>query len=413
MRHFNKWKKTGVLILAAAAVGSSSLVPCGGLLTAHAAQADPGSPVTEYDEESLSKFQDNVLEYWEIPGLIEQYNTTFRNQLEQYYYDPGSKGMTKQQLLDVAADLRAEAENLDDTAEDDKDELTDKEYQDYKSNVRVLRARAKELEDAANGKSASGAASVRALRILRDQQTQTARELMRSYQTLKAQSEIADNALEIAELSYETARRQLELGIYSAENVLDAERALNSARANAAAAKKSLTSGKQELIKMLGWSYDADPEILSVPEPDVEKIVGYDPSVDEAKAIENNVTLFDTRMTASTAQGGANAKARTIKDQEIDVRTGLDQLYRNVLQKQASYEAAKIKYATDEKNKASADRKNALGMLSRQEYLTAENTWLSAKADFESAGLSLTAAMEEYEWAVKGYLELETQKQGL
>lgn len=410
MRQYNKWKKTGVLLLTAAAMGSGSCLQGSGLLTVMAAQA---SPVTEYDDETLSKFQDNVLEYWEIPGLIEQYNTTFRNQLEQFYYNPdGSRGLTRQQLLDIAADLREEAANLDATAEDDKDSLTKAEYNDYKSNVRVLKARAKDLEDSADGKSAAGSASIRALRILKDNQTKTANGLMREYQTLKAKSEVADKALEIGELSYETAKRQMELGLYSAENVLSAEEALNSARAEAATAKKELTDKRQTLIKMLGWSYDAEPEIRKVPEPDTEKIAGYDPSVDEAKAIENNVTLYDTRMKASTAQGGAVAKARNIQDQENEVRTNLTLLYKDVQQKQASYEAAKIKFVTDEANKAMADRKNALGMLSRQEYLTAENTWLSAQADFEAAGLSLTAAMEEYEWAVKGLMELSSAASG-
>lgn len=410
MRQYQKWKRTGVLILAAAVMGGAPCLQGSGLLTVMAAQA---SPVTEYDEETLKKFQDNVLEYWEIPGLIEQYNATFRNQLEQFYYNPdGSKGLTRQQLLDIAAELRAEAASLDETAEDDKDSLTKEEYNDYKTNVRVLKARAKDLEDSADGKSAAGSASVRALRILKDNQTKTANGLMREYQTLKSRSEIADKALEIAELSYETAKRQLELGIYSAENVLSAEEALNSAQAEATTAKKELTDKRQTLIKMLGWSYDAEPEIQKVPEPDETRLAGYDPAADEAKAIENNITLYDTRMTASTAQGGAVAKARTIQDQENEVRTNLTLLYKDVQQKQASYEAAKLKYVTDEANKAMADRKNALGMLSRQEYLTAENTWLSAQAEFEAAGLSLTAAMEEYEWAVKGLMELSSAASG-
>lgn len=410
MRHYSKWKKTGVLILTAAAVGSVSALPGSGLLTARAAQA---SPVTDYDEETLLQFQDNVLEYWEIPGLIEQYNTEFRNQLEKFYYNPGSStGLTREQLLDVAADLRLEAAELEETAEDDKDSLTKSEYNSYKSNARVLKARAKDLEDSANGKSAGGSAAIRALRILKENQTKAANGLMREYQTLSAKSEIADKALEIAELSYETAKRQMELGLYSAENVLSAEEALNSARASAASAKKDMTGKHQELIKMLGWRYDAEPEIHKVPEPDTAKIAGYNPEVDEAKAIENNVTLYDTRMTASTAQGGAVSKARTIQDQENEVRTNLTLLYKDVQQKQALYEAAKLKYTADEANKAMADRKNALGMLSRQEYLTAENTWLSAQADFEEAGLSLTAAMEEYEWAVKGLMELTTASSG-
>lgn len=407
MKRTDRWKKMGVLLLAAAAVGGASLPHGGGLLRAYATQADPGSPVTGYDEETMAKFQDNTLEYWEIPGLIENYNPTFLKQLDQFYYNPGSStGLTRQQLLDVAADLRAEAKDLEDTAEDDKDEMTKEEYNEYKANARTLRARAKDLEDGAAGKSAGGAATIRALRILRDQQTQAARGLMQQYQTLKAQSEIADNAVEIAQLNYEAAKRQQELGIYSAENVLDAEKALNSANAGASSAKKEMTNTRRELIKMLGWSYDAEPEIGTIPEPDLEKLSGFNPDVDVNEAIDHNTTLVSTKLSTGASQGGANEKARNIKDQEEQVRTAFDQLYRDMQQKKASYEAACIKYEADQQTKAAADRKNALGMLSRQEYLTAENTWLSAKADYEAAGISLTASMEAYEWAMKGLMDI-------
>lgn len=412
MRQLKKWKRTGILFLSAAMVaGNVPWLSENGLLTVQA--AGKASPVTEYDEETLDKFRDNVLEYWEIPGLIEQYNTTFRNQLEQYYYNPGSStGLTRQQLLDLAEELRNEAKILEDTAEEDKSELNRRQYEDYRSNIRVLKARAKDLEDAAEGKSAAGTSAIRALRITRDKKTKEARALMRDYETLEAQSEIAHKNLEIAELSYGTAKRQMELGLYSAEDVLSAEEALNAARAKDASAKTAYVSGKQELIKMLGWNYDGDPEIRKIPEPDLEAIAGYDPSKDEAKAIENNITLFETRMNSSKSQGGANKKARNIQEQENSVRSSLDLLYRDVMQKKASYEAAVLQYTAAQADKAAADRKYNLGMLSGQQYLTAENTWLTEEAAFESAGLSLMAAMEEYEWAVKGLLELSTDSSG-
>lgn len=62
--------------------------------------------------------------------------------------------------------------------------------------------------------------------------------------------------------------------------------------------------------------------------------------------------------------------------------------------------------------KAAADRKNALGMMSRQEYLAAESAYLAAEAEFTEASLALTGAMEDYEWAVKGMMELASGAQG-
>ncbi len=90
---------------------------------------------------------------------------------------------------------------------------------------------------------------------------------------------------------------------------------------------------------MLG-DYNADPEIAKVPEPDLSVIASFDPKKDEAKAIEMNYTLYDTRMTSSKSAGGAVTKARNIKDQEDSVRSSLDLMYKDLKQKQKAYEAS-------------------------------------------------------------------------
>lgn len=234
---------------------------------------------------------------------------------------------------------------------------------------------------------------------------------MRTYQTLAEQSELSEKRLEIAELTYEGAKRQMELGIYSAENVLSAEEALNTVRAAATADAAALKSGRQDLLLMLGWSYDADPEIRPVPEPALSKIASFNPEADSLKAIENNITLYDTRMKSSSSFSSADAKARQIQEEENKVKMNMTLLYQDALQKQAAYQAAATEFEAARSNKEAADRKNSLGMLSRQQYLTEEVTYLAAKASMTSAGLDLTAAIEEYEWAIKGLLELGTGNQ--
>ena len=107
----NKWKKAGVIAFSAAFVGSFSLTAVSTEISAFASTKDVA--VTEYDEAALAKFKDNTLEYWEIPGLIERYNTDYQNQLQSFYYNPGgSTGLTKDQMLAMAADLRAEADEI-------------------------------------------------------------------------------------------------------------------------------------------------------------------------------------------------------------------------------------------------------------------------------------------------------------
>lgn len=204
MKTCSKMKKAGALLLTAAAVTVTTAWPAGNALTSLAA-----TPVTEYDREVLEKFRDNVLEYWEIPGLIEQYNVEFQNQLESFYNNPdGSTGLSKTQLLDLAADLRNEASELSEEAEDLKDEITKDEYKDYQDNIKALKHYAKQLEEASEGKTSSAQSAVWGLRETRNRQTKSAREMMREYQSLSSEYEIQKKNLEIAELASQSADRK-------------------------------------------------------------------------------------------------------------------------------------------------------------------------------------------------------------
>ena len=408
----NQWKKAGLTVLSAVFMGSLSLAAAGTGIPALAATKDVA--VTEYDEAALEKFKDNTLEYWELPGLIERYNTDYQNQLQKYYYNPdGSTGLTKDQMLAMAADLRAEADEMERDANDVQyDETVSRDvYKGYKANMHALRAYAQQLEDAAKGKGAGGSSALRGLRIARNEKTKTAREAMRTYETLKDQYDIAVLNQEIAKQNYEAALKKKDLGMMSTEDVLTVEDALNSANGSALQAASSLNSQKQTLITMLGWEYNADPEITKVPEPDLTVIDSFDPKKDEAKAIEMNYTLYDTRMAKASSSGGAVKKARNIKDQEDSIRSSLDLMYQDVKQKQKAYEASETLYGAAKADKAAADRKNALGMMSRQEYLQAESAWLSSEASHTAAKLDLTGAIENYQWALEGLLDIGSSSQ--
>ena len=382
-----------------------TLKKAGALAVMLALTATPvmATPLTDYTEEEMAAFQDNTLEYWEIQGLVEHYNPTYLNQLEIFYGNPdGSTGLTREQLIDLAAELRAEVSDLEDEMEDLEMDKNHPLYEDYKSNIKVMKSYARELEDALDG----SAATRRALKRVRNQIMIDISAQMRSYQSLKMQDEIQEKNLEIAQLTYDSAVRQMELGMYSKENVLAAVDALNAAKAAADAAEASVTQAKQSLITALGWGYNSEPVIMAVPEPNLEKIKGYDLEKDMEPAISMNYDLSDLRKTDAKELGGVNEKKKQIREKEDQVRMQLEFLYRDVQQKQASYEAAMNGWTVAEANKAQADRKYRLGMISKQEYLNAEAAWLTVKASREKAALDLIASMETYEWALNGLMTL-------
>lgn len=406
MKMNKKWKKAGVLFLTASVLGSTRVFPDTGLISSLAARDK--SPVTEYDEATLALFEDNILEYWEIPGLIERYNPVFVNRLDSFYSNPdGTSGLTREQLEYMAYELRAEAAELSAELEDGKDEFSAGVKKEYEDNISSLKKFASKLERSAEGEGSAGV-----LRTMRREKNKLIAETcakMRDYQVLEIRDELGKKKLELAGMQYQAAVKQQELGTYSREQVLAAEESLNSARAAANALTAALTEGKQSLIMDLGWAYNGNPEILAVPDPDVSKIDGYDPAADIDTALGNNYDLADLKLTDSKSLGGSVEKARQVKDQEDQVRMKLDDLYKKVLQAETSYSAAMNGWTAAEADKARADRKSELGMLSGQDYLAAETAWLNAKASKEQAAMDLISAMETYEWAVEGMMP-ETQK---
>ena len=420
MKHNKKWKRACSLVLAAVVLGNCGSFPGSSLLSVHAAEVvtapiaqsgavtemtgnpETKTPLDSYTEAQMLSFGDNVLEYWEIQGLVEHYNPSYLKQLEIFNGNPdGSSGLSKEQLLQMADQFRFEAKELKKEAEDLKGSISEAAYQEYQDNIKTLKRFAREKEDAAEG----SLLTKRALRIVRNQQTIAASALMRDYQALLAQDEIARKSLEAAELSYASSERQCAIGMISGEALLAAQDALNAARVSADASESALRKGKQSLITALGWSYDGNPDIRKIPEPDLTKVAAYNLEADMELAVGANYDVADIRRTDKSQFNGTQDKLRQIKEKENEVRMQMEFLYKDVQQKTLSYQSANDGWPAAEAKLAQAERKLMLGMISKAEYLAEEIAWLTAKANKEQAALNLQAAMETYEWAIKGLVK--------
>lgn len=415
----NKWKKAGAMVLAAAVLGNCGSFP-GSCLTGFAAELvsaptaqtgvvteitgnpDTVTPLDSYTEAEMLSFGDNVLEYWEIQGLVEHYNPTYLKQLEIFNGNPdGSSGLSRDQLLLMAEEFRYEARELKEEAEDLKDSISEEAYQEYQDNIKTLKRFAREKEEDAEGTLTTR----RALRIVRNQQIIEVSAQMREYQSLLAQEEIAKKSLELAELTYASSERQYAIGMISGEELLAAQDSYHASKASADAAAAALLKGKQSLITALGWNYDGNPDIRTIPEPDLTKAAGYNLETDMELAVGANYDVADIRRTDKSEFNGTQDKLRQIKEKENEVRMQMEYLHKDVQQKVWSYQSAEDGWPVAEAKLAQAERKYTLGMISKAEYLAEEITWMTAKAKKEQAALDLLAAMETYEWAIKGLIK--------
>ena len=79
-------------------------------------------------------------------------------------------------------------------------------------------------------------------------------------------------------------------------------------------------------------------------------------------------------------------------------------LYAAVVSKKQAYDSATAGYQAAAQSYEAAKRQNALGMLSRANYLGLECSWLSSVASYKTAELEYTKAVGNYEWAVRGLI---------
>ena len=199
------------------------------------------------------------------------------------------------------------------------------------------------------------------------------------------------------------------MGMATQADVLSAKQNLESAQAGMLTIEANEQNIRQTLCTMLGWAYNASPEIRSVPAADESRIAVMNPETDKEKAIANNFTLKYNVLSLDTLTDGSAEKAnmeRTVTQQKEQIASKLTNLYNDVLQKQSELATAKAAYELEQTKMNAASQKLQLGTIGRLEYLQQENSLKNQEIAVKNAELALFQSMETYDWALEGNLSL-------
>ena len=370
------------------------------VLTAAPLETRAASPEFARTAEEWAALRDNVLEYGEIPDLIHEYNSTVQN--NQLSYED-YKGKSSNE---IAEDYRDAAETLYSSIQWPSEE--DSGYAMLYSAAQSAQAQAKQMEKMADENVSDGM-------IIKWQYDQaeaalasTAQNLMNQYYQLQENLKTAQFSRELAEASLNSTSVRQSLGMATENDVLNAKEAVKAAESAIITIESSIRSVKQNLQVMTGWTYDAEPEIAPMPELDVSRIDGMDPETDREKALEANYTLLVDRRKLENSDNTLNRQIQeqTIANDEQKIASGLTDLYSSVLQARDAYTQAVSAKELEENALAAAQKKYELGMIGQLEYLQARNSCLEKQADLRVKELSLQAAMDAYDWALKGNMAL-------
>ena len=225
---------------------------------------------------------------------------------------------------------------------------------------------------------------------------------------LTKQRETLTKLEELYGRQYQAALNRQSLGLATDQDVLLAQTNQLSARSNILSIDSGLMQFKTTLCTLTGWAADADPVIAPVPSVDLSKIEAMNLEEDTRKAIGNNHTLIEQRHSAQgKTNDGTTARMAYIEEGDQKLTIKMRQLYDDVAAKRTAYEAARDGYQSAELSAGSYERMYGLGLMSETDYLGGMVSYYQKKAAFESADTALRLAIETYEWAVKGFTEIE------
>lgn len=355
---------------------------------------------------------DGHLDYSEIEGRVKNFYGPMKSAYDM------ARGMVTDQA-DIAVNERIMANDLlsqADMAEDMADDQTGMDQIISKATAKALRQSARQMRNAASmmGQSLKKTSSTeRQVDRQANALIMNVQSMMNQYEQLSSQRAMAAKGVELAEKARALQDTMQAQGMAVDGDVLSAAASLSSARSQLA----SLDAGMEQIRKLLcsftGYDPASGVTFGAVPSADLASIDAIDVSADKEKAVNNNYNLISLR--SSTGGGMTDFQARTTKTttqtenrlrnveySENTVRSDIQTLYDQILEKRSAYEAAKTAWESGRMAWDAAGIQNQSGSLSQIQYLQQELAWLTAESGYLCAGLELQQAVQNYNWAVAG-----------
>lgn len=391
----NDKNKTGVRRLLAAGLVLSLLVP----QTAAAVEKPE-----DMEEERWERLQDNVLEYDELADRVAYFNPTIC------------------QIVDRVNDsFDTILENVDEYHEaiNDLEYLYDKAVKqmdfdsvvEYKTNEMMFKYAARAMLKANKNR---GKVIDRSTRQAKKTFTSVCQQLMVLYNKMAINKATLEKQVELYGKMAEMYETQAGIGMATQTQKLSAQASQYSAQNSLAALTAQMDELKRSLLLLLGWDYDSDVVVGSIPPVDVTEIARIDFEADKAIAPKNNYAIIEMKNAAPNDFDGDGkyknkdyrAREQGVEQAEEQLAITIEQLYQTLFEQQAILASAETAYQAAQVKWDGAVRKYELGMLGQAEYLGEELAYCAAKAAYESAELDMRQALLNYYWGVNGLGEL-------
>ncbi|MGL5437354.1 MAG: TolC family protein [Lachnospiraceae bacterium] len=362
-------------------------------------QAAASSPEFARTDEEWARLQDDLIEYDELAGLIQEYNATVQknqidfNEFRKEYGDSNEK---------VANRYRELADEIESSI--DYPDASDASYLTGMMSIVNKESQVDTMREQADDAVEDSTIWYLTYKMAEDTLVSVAQSNMISYYQDQMLLEKVNLQMELQQENLQSAQARKAAGTATEVDVLNAQEALRSTEQTIQEAQSSIETVRQKLLVMLGWKHDANPQIGTLPEPDMDSIAALNPEEDKALALENNYTLKINKRKMENAKSADTKESleKTIRENEQNIGASLTSNYQSVLSAKIAYELAVAQAELEQRNLQTASRNFQLGTISRISYVTQEITTEIAQISVQTAKLNLLQAIETYQWAVNG-----------
>lgn len=364
------------------------------------------------DDATWAALMDDVIEYSEIPDLVEYRSIIGRTQTAMI--DGRADGMV--QVVDaLSGAIRDLRDTISDLQEKATDSTSEEEKQAYLMQIKGMEYAISSTNSAsptyAKNQMESGISTLvtkmkQGLHPTKVALISGMNGAFVGYQSLVELREMYADQVGMYEGMYERAVRQQALGSATALEVQQAKVNLEGAKLSLSDTEEKLRSVKDAIALTLGWNAadTAKVTIGKLPAYDASFMAGRNLEADIAEARLHNVAYGSAMGTVDKNITGYTATDIQRRSAEQNLNITMTELYNAAVQAGTDVESAQLGFQIADRQKASAERMLAAGMMSLTDYKAASMQYIASKMQANMSAINASAAVLNYQNALQGIL---------
>ena len=362
------------------------------------------------DDATWAALMDDTIEYSEIPDLVEYRSILGRTQTAMIDANAGGLVQMTDALSSTISDLR---DTISDLREKAKDSTSAEEKQALLQQVKILEGTIGSAGGAGLAGNQNQTESGISTLVTKMKQglhpTKVAliagmNSAFVGYQSLVELREMYADQVEMYEGMYERTVRQQTLGSATALEVQKVN--LDGAKMSLSDTEEKLRSVKDAIALTLGWNAadTAKVTIGKLPVYDASYMAGRNLEADIAEARLHNVAYGSAMGTVDKNITGYTSTDIQRRSAEQDLNITMTELYNAAVQAGTDVESAQLGFRIADRQKASAERMLAVGMMSATDYKAASMQYIASKMQANMSAINASAAVLNYQNALQGIL---------